>query len=79
MIRISQCKFDRTALAACAHPRELKLLVSGEGSHRSLLHPDPEAPQRGAECPRALACRSPGRPGGRPPLQTAARLLGATR
>ena len=43
MIRISQCKFDRTALAACAHPEELKLLVSGEGSHRSLLHPDPEA------------------------------------
>jgi len=43
MTRISRCDFDRTALVACAHPHELKLLVSGEGSHRSLLHPDPEA------------------------------------
>ena len=78
MLRISQCKFDRSALAACSHPEELKLLVSGEGSHPSLLHPDPEAPQRGTECPSALARCCPRRPGRRPPLRTAARLLGAT-
>jgi len=43
MTRISRCDFDVAALEGCPHPQELKLLVSGEGSHRSLLHPDPEA------------------------------------
>ena len=72
MTRISRCDFDRTALVACAHPHELKLLVSGEGSHRSLLHPDPEAQQRGQS---ALACSSSC---GCPPLPRPTRLLGAT-
>ena len=72
MTRISRCDFDRTALAACAHPHELKLLVSGEGSHRSLLHPDPKAQQRGQSAhARSSAC-------GHPPLQKPARLLRAT-